>query len=96
MVQTYQAGDLEIWHSDLYRLTAPDEVFELGIEEAFETALCLIEWPDRMGDALPDDALRMTFAPAEEDQRRLTLSADTPAWAERLRPVLAGRDTCDD
>ena len=39
LVQTYQAGDLEIWHSDLYRLTSSDEVHELGLFDAFETAL---------------------------------------------------------
>lgn len=57
LVQTYehQAGD--IWHCDLYRLTHPDEAFELGLDEAFETAICLIEWPDRLGEQHPTEAL---------------------------------------
>lgn len=36
----------EIWHFDLYRLKSPDELYELGIEEAMEKAICLIEWPE--------------------------------------------------
>ena len=49
LVQTYGAGATEIWHLDLYRLSAPDEAWELGLEEALERAVCLIEWPARLG-----------------------------------------------
>ena len=42
LVQTYQAGPLEIWHCDLYRLNLPHDAMELGLDEAMETALCLI------------------------------------------------------
>ncbi|MEY3306217.1 MAG: hypothetical protein RLZZ413_255, partial [Pseudomonadota bacterium] len=45
LVQTYGDGDAEIWHADLYRLSHPDEVNELGLEDAFGRAICLIEWP---------------------------------------------------
>ena len=92
LVQTYLAGPLEIWHADLYRLTHPDEAAELGLEEAFATALCLVEWPDRLGRAAPPEALRLAFAAEEaEEARRLTLSGP-PAWAERLEPVLEAAD----
>ena len=90
LVQTYQAGDLEIWHSDLYRLTHPDEVLELGLEDAFATALCLVEWPDRMGDALPDTALHLDFAPGDsDDARRLTLRSQAGDVIAHLAPALA-------
>lgn len=88
LVQTYVAGDLEIWHSDLYRLANPDEAHELGLEDAFATALCLIEWPERLGGDLPAAALTLDFAPAErDDQRRLTL-AGAGDWPSRLAPIL--------
>lgn len=58
LVQTYQA-DVEIWHADLYRLGHPDEVLELGLEAAFDDAICLIEWPDRLGRHLPQGAVRL-------------------------------------
>lgn len=60
LVQTYQA-DVEIWHADLYRLTHPDEVLELGLDAAFDTAISIIEWPDRLGKSCPADAIRLGF-----------------------------------
>lgn len=73
LVQTYENGDQEIWHADLYRLTAFDEVLELGLGEAFESSIVLVEWPDRLGASLPVDALRINFV-VEQDGRRVTVS----------------------
>lgn len=88
LVQTYFAGPLEIWHADLYRLSHPDDVLELGLAEAFETALCLVEWPDRLGDLAPPGALHLTFAHGgAEETRVLTLSATDPRWAPLLAEV---------
>ncbi|RYH04235.1 tRNA (adenosine(37)-N6)-threonylcarbamoyltransferase complex ATPase subunit type 1 TsaE [Salipiger sp. IMCC34102] len=86
LVQTYAADEVEIWHCDLYRLTAPDEVMELGLSQAFETAICLIEWPDRLGSDAPPAALHCQFT-AGADAHHLTLSGPA-AWADRLAPVL--------
>ena len=73
LVQTYPA-DVEIWHADLYRLAHPDELHELGLEEAFDTAITLIEWPDRLQGRTPPRALRLTLS-AEGEGRRATLVA---------------------
>lgn len=59
LVQVYDAPDGPVWHADLYRLTHPDEVWELGLDEAFGSAICLVEWPDRLGRHQPADALRL-------------------------------------
>ncbi len=83
LVQCYDATP-EIWHADLYRLTHPDEVIELGLEEAFDTAICLVEWPDRLGEATPKKALFLRFSllPVGEGRRlRLLGGAD---WQARL------------
>jgi len=89
LVQTYDAGGLEIWHSDLYRLTHVDEVLELGLEEAFETAICLVEWPDRLGDLAPPNALHLRFSQAQApDARHVCITATDPRWHERLSPLL--------
>ena len=82
LVQTYEAEDGDIWHCDLYRLTDPDEVLELGLEQAFQTAICLIEWPDRLGADTPDGALTLTFA-ARTDDHVVAFTAP-PAWQDRL------------
>ena len=57
LVQTYDSPGAEVWHMDLFRLESPEEAFELGIEEAFGRAICLIEWPERLGRLLPPDRL---------------------------------------
>lgn len=62
LVQTYQAGEVEIWHTDLYRLSHPDEVWELGLDQAFASAICLVEWPDRLGSHLPPGAISITLS----------------------------------
>ena len=82
IVQTYEDDAGDIWHCDLYRLTHPEEALELGLEEAFETAICLIEWPDRLGDVASDNALKLTFA-ALDDCHHVTIAGPDP-WAARL------------
>jgi tRNA threonylcarbamoyladenosine biosynthesis protein TsaE len=69
LVQVYQAGEVEIWHADLYRLTHPDEVWELGLDDAFDHAITLVEWPDRLGQHLPDQALRLRLEPFGEGRK---------------------------
>jgi tRNA threonylcarbamoyladenosine biosynthesis protein TsaE len=88
LVQTYDTAVGELWHSDLYRLTGPDEAIELGLTDAFETAICLIEWPDRLQDVTPASALNLEFATTDsEDQRELTLTWQTARW-DMLQTVL--------
>lgn len=82
LVQTYDAGPLEIWHADLYRLSSAAEAWELGLEEAFDTALCLVEWPDRLG-GLPKGATEMTFEPtADGAARRVRLTGPARVVAD--------------
>lgn len=78
LVQTYGADADEIWHADLYRLSHPDEVLELGLGDAFATAICLVEWPDRLGKLTPANALRITLSD-EGEGRRAVLSGETHA-----------------
>jgi tRNA threonylcarbamoyladenosine biosynthesis protein TsaE len=89
LVQTYDADGVDIWHADLYRLTSPDEVVELGLVDAFETAICLVEWPDRLGSLAPQNALTLHFAQGTADNERdLLLHWTAPEWASRLKGIL--------
>jgi len=83
LVQTYEGPDCEIWHSDLYRLSHPDDVAELGLTQAFDEAICLVEWPDRLGTLAPSDALTLLFAtdPDMADHRQITLQWHHKKWA---------------
>lgn len=84
LVQTYEPPEmrLPVWHCDLYRLEDPEEAIELGLEEAFDTALVVIEWPERLGAYLPAHALRLRLDGAGEAERRLTAEVP-PAWEAR-------------
>ncbi|MCM1292484.1 MAG: tRNA (adenosine(37)-N6)-threonylcarbamoyltransferase complex ATPase subunit type 1 TsaE [Bacteroides sp.] len=63
-----------IYHFDLYRLESLEEAFEIGVEDYFDSgALCLIEWPERVADILPDDTVKVDIAEAEDGSRTLTL-----------------------
>ncbi|MEM6659661.1 MAG: tRNA (adenosine(37)-N6)-threonylcarbamoyltransferase complex ATPase subunit type 1 TsaE [Pseudomonadota bacterium] len=86
LVQAYGTQDAEIWHCDLYRLTAVEEVEELGLIDAFDSALCLVEWPDKLGPLTPPAALTVRFQidPDLMDTRRLTLSWSDPKWSQKL------------
>jgi len=88
IVQTYPTAQGDIWHADLYRLSHPDEAQELGLTDAMDTAICLIEWPDRLADLAPADALSLAFEALPDGTHRLTLTAPDP-WPERLEPCLA-------
>lgn len=75
LVQTYDTAAGELWHADLYRLGDPSELVELGLTDAMETAIVLIEWPDRLGTLTPADATTLTFDtdPEEPEMRHLTI-----------------------
>ena len=74
LVIAYDPPDvrLPLWHVDLYRIDDPEEIGELGLDDARIDAVLLIEWPERMGDRLWDDALRLSLDPEPTGGRRLT------------------------
>lgn len=90
LVQTYADGVVEIWNVDLYRLSGPGEIAELGLEDAFDTAICLVEWPDRLGVSAPPGALTLRFVTDGDPQaRRIEAWSNEPRWATRLAEVTA-------
>ena len=71
---------------DLYRLTSHQEAVELGLEEAFETSISLIEWPDRLGDLSQYSPLNIAFSSgASDSERHLKLQGSASIWALRLQ-----------
>lgn len=70
IVQTYETPRFEIWHCDLYRLSSTAELIELGLEEAISSTVTIIEWPDRLGDLTPKEALRLSISPLEAQEAR--------------------------
>lgn len=90
LVQTYALADTELWHADLYRLNDPDQVIELGLIDAFQSAICLVEWPDRLGDLVPDDALHVRLAdPQGNDTREIVYESSDDRWESVITSVMA-------
>ncbi|MDD3836630.1 MAG: tRNA (adenosine(37)-N6)-threonylcarbamoyltransferase complex ATPase subunit type 1 TsaE [Phenylobacterium sp.] len=85
LVQFYEGDGLAIAHFDLYRLASPDEAYEIGLEEALDDGAVLIEWPERLGDALPPHRLevRITPEPAADDSVRRVRLIPHGAWEGR-------------
>lgn len=54
--------NIEIWHVDCYRLKSEDEFFELGLEEAFQSSITIIEWPEIIQHLLPKNTIRIKFS----------------------------------
>lgn len=85
LVQTYSHPLADIWHADLYRLTSTLEIEELGLVDAFDTEICLVEWPDRLGPLLPAQALDLTFlVGAHDDARQIIVRWTDPRWTTKL------------
>ncbi|MEM9248291.1 MAG: tRNA (adenosine(37)-N6)-threonylcarbamoyltransferase complex ATPase subunit type 1 TsaE [Pseudomonadota bacterium] len=87
LVQSYALGGLEIVHADLYRLSDPSELAELGLEDAFGMALCLIEWPDRLGDYAPPNAIRARLR-VDGSGRRVSFATEADAESQRIAAML--------
>ncbi len=76
LVQNYECAKGTIWHFDLYRLEDPDEIFELGWEEAMVDGITLVEWPQKLGPYVPMMATRITIEPLDQDKRKITVEED--------------------
>ena len=90
LVQEYDTTRGPLWHCDLYRLTSTGEVEELGLVDAFETAICLVEWPDRLGSLAPAEALEIRLDPGVgEHDRQMTATWTGNTWTDRVTAWLS-------
>jgi tRNA threonylcarbamoyl adenosine modification protein YjeE len=86
LVQSYQAEGLALFHFDLYRIESPRELAELGIDDALEDGVALVEWPERgFPPRLAADALTVTLTQTVGNEREARITG--PARWER---VIAG------
>lgn len=89
LVQTYPValsdGPAELWHFDLYRLDRPDQVYELGIEEALAEGVSLIEWPELAEGLLPKEQLLTIELQITSGQARRARLDGGAAWRDRLK-----------
>ena len=88
LVQFYES-DPPVAHFDLYRLTRPEETFEIGLDEALDEGCALIEWPERLGEEpgrfLGPDQLPVTIS--EQGEGRLATVSGVGRWKELIDHV---------
>jgi tRNA threonylcarbamoyladenosine biosynthesis protein TsaE len=88
LVQTYpvmlEDGPAELWHFDLYRLGRPEQVYELGIEEALAEGVSLIEWPELAAGLLPREKVLSIELQITTGQARRARIEGGAAWRDRL------------
>lgn len=64
-----------IYHFDLYRLESLEEVMDIGFEDYLDCgAICLIEWPDKVQDILPDDTVKVDIKVNDDHSRTLVVN----------------------
>ncbi|HEY8573309.1 tRNA (adenosine(37)-N6)-threonylcarbamoyltransferase complex ATPase subunit type 1 TsaE [Phenylobacterium sp.] len=85
LVQFYEGPRLKVAHFDLYRLSDPDEAYEIGLDEALEDGAAVIEWPERLEGRLPPDRLDVEIALGEtgDDEARYVRLIPHGAWEGR-------------
>ena len=91
LLQTYETKPVPISHFDFYRVKAPEEIFELGVEDLFFNGISLIEWPEKMGKFKPKGCLNLVLSYSKirlETNRSLSLEYEFN-WAERLKKIKA-------
>ena len=89
LLQVYERLPAAVWHFDLYRISQPEEIYELGFEEALAEGITLVEWPQRLGGAFQIESrldLRFFFT-ADAEARQLELRGGA-AWRDRLGALL--------
>ena len=91
LVEPYESAATKLYHFDLYRLADGEELEYLGARDAFaETAVCVIEWPERGGDWLPEPDLRIELSVAGVG-REAKLHGCTPKGAILLASIAGHR-----
>ena len=83
LVQFYEGPRLKVAHFDLYRLTNPDEAYEIGLDEALDEGAALIEWPERLEGRLPGDRLDIEIALTDAADGRRARITPHGAWEGR-------------
>lgn len=83
LVQFYEAPAFALAHFDLYRLTSASQAYEIGLEEALEDGVVLIEWPERLEEDLPCDRLDIVFDTDHEGGGRQVRLIPHGSWEGR-------------
>ena len=89
LVQRYDTDYCPITHADLYRIDDHEELVELGLDEAGDLGILIVEWPLRAGEGyFPPSALSIRIEDEGGERRRLQLTSPDEGWRHRLAPMI--------
>lgn len=91
ILQVYESGRVPLYHFDWYRLQDPGELYELSMEEYLQgDGVAVVEWPQRVPEAIPAQHLMVTLTPLGEEAREILLEPmggfrelDSLSWEEQ-------------
>lgn len=92
LVQSYATPRFSVQHCDFYRLEAPGEIAELGLDDLLPQAVTLVEWPERAPAWLPQDRLDIDMDETAEPYRRRIVLTGHGSWGVRLERLMALSD----
>ena len=87
LVQAYEFAAFTLWHVALYRIEQPTDVLELGLDEALDHGVSLIEWPERMGPLIPAERLDVMLTQGPNQEARHVSLVAHGVWTSRLSDI---------
>jgi tRNA threonylcarbamoyladenosine biosynthesis protein TsaE len=88
LIKEYR-GRIPLYHMDLYRLNGEEEAAALGLEEYFDgEGVCIVEWADRLGEALPKDVVHITMEETSPHTRRIRVWGTDGPGCDRVKELL--------
>lgn len=87
LVQVYEFSRDTVYHFDLYRIENPDDVIELGLDDALADGISLIEWPERLGGLIPVNRLELAFDLGASETDRVCTVRGWGGWAGRAEEL---------
>lgn len=89
LMQSYDVPAFPLFHFDLYRLKEPEEIEEIGFDDALSEGLVLVEWPEKASAYMPRGALTLQFMLCDDGAREVELVGNN-IWQKRLDGINAG------
>lgn len=73
LVNEYRRGETPLFHFDLYRLEGENDLDSFGFEEYVRSGNCIVEWSEKLGSCIPDNAIKVIIEKIDENTRRITI-----------------------
>ena len=83
IVNEYVSGPVPVFHFDLYRISGPDELEDVGYYEYLDRGICIVEWSERLEGLIPDDAVRVCILVNDDGSRKICINAGEPSGSKQ-------------